>query len=130
MITFRGVIPKRGTKGAAGYDLTARKTVTVFPGAIEVIPSGTSAHFPSNLVGLVCSRSGLSTKGIIVLNAPGVIDSDFDKPIDIILMNVGKEPFYVTHGMRIAQLVFTPAFTANDEVENERVGGLGSTGTE
>ena len=128
MIVFNGVIPYRGTQGAAGYDLTSRKAVTVFPGAIEVIPSGTSAHFPSNIVGMVCSRSGLSTKGIMVVNAPGIIDSDYNKPIDIIITNIGKEPFYVTPGMRIAQLVFTPVVLATDIVTTQREGGLGSTG--
>jgi dUTP pyrophosphatase len=128
VIVFNGVIPKRGTQGAAGYDLTSRKAVTIFPGAIEVIPSGTSAHFPANVVGMVCSRSGLSTKGIMVVNAPGIIDSDYNKPIDIIITNIGKEPFYVTPGMRIAQIIFTPVILGTEIVTTVREGGLGSTG--
>ena len=91
------------------------------------LPPGTEAQ--------VRPRSGLSAKhGVTVLNAPGTIDSDYRGEIKVLLVNLGAEPFEVSRGMRIAQLVVTPVLA----VELEEVvalptsargeNGLGSTG--
>ena len=69
-----------------------------------------------------------------MLNAPGTIDSDYRGEVAAILINHGAEPFYVTRGMRIAQMVVAPVSQATlEEVETldltaRGAGGFGSTG--
>jgi dUTP pyrophosphatase len=72
--------------------------------------------------------------GVTVLNAPGTIDADYRGEIMVALVNLGSEPFTVTHGMRVAQLVVAPV-TRVEPVECDGVdatargaGGFGSTG--
>ena len=80
-------------------------------------------------------RSGLAFKhGVTVLNAPGTIDADYRGEVQVLLVNLGSEPFTVTRGMRIAQLVVAPVIQV-EPVEVELVdetpraaGGFGSTG--
>jgi dUTP pyrophosphatase len=80
-------------------------------------------------------RSGLALKNAVtVLNAPGTIDADYRGEVKVILVNLGAEPFEITRGMRIAQLVFAPVVRASmqqasslDETERGE-GGFGSTG--
>ena len=83
----------------------------------------------------VRSRSGLSAKhGVFVINSPGTVDSDYRGEIRIILANMGCEPFKISKGDRIAQLVVSPVTKATvisvDTIsQTERgVGGFGSTG--
>jgi dUTP pyrophosphatase len=80
-------------------------------------------------------RSGLAARhGITVLNAPGTIDADYRGEVQVLLINLGREPFTVTRGMRIAQLVVAPVVAArfvevrlvDDTGRGE--GGFGSTG--
>jgi dUTP pyrophosphatase len=80
-------------------------------------------------------RSGLAARhGVTVLNTPGTIDADYRGEIQVILVNLGSEPFIVTRGMRIAQLVIAPVaragvIEANVLDETPRgTGGFGSTG--
>jgi dUTP pyrophosphatase len=80
-------------------------------------------------------RSGLTLKhGIALVNSPGTIDSDYRGPVGVILLNTGDEPFEVTHGLRVAQMVVAPVvqatFRVADQLEaTERgAGGFGSTG--
>jgi dUTP pyrophosphatase len=81
-------------------------------------------------------RSGLALKNqITVLNTPGTIDADYRGEVGVILINHGKQPFVVTRGMRIAQLVLAPALQAQFVLANELsltsrgAGGFGHTGT-
>jgi len=80
---------------------------------------------------MVCSRSGLAAKeGVIVLNAPGIIDCDYEDTIKVVLFNSGDSLVRLTAGARIAQLVFAYAYRRTELVrEEQRTGGLGSTGT-
>ena len=80
-------------------------------------------------------RSGLAARaGVTVLNAPGTIDADYRGEITVLLINFGPEPFTVTRGMRIAQLVIAPILQArwrlSQTLEATRRGGagFGSTG--
>lgn len=78
-------------------------------------------------------RSGLALKhGITVLNTPGTIDNSYRKEIGVILYNAGHEPFYLTKGMKIAQMLIRPLYPSSFEVvedfEDTGRGGYGSTG--
>src|SRR5919198_143457 len=85
--------------------------------------------------GGVRPRSGLAAKhGVTVANAPGTIDADYRGEVGVILVNLGREPFRVTRGMRIAQLVVARHARAvwREVSELDRTvrgaGGFGSTG--
>lgn len=132
------VMPAYATAGAAGMDLSAcvPAPLTIAPGAIIVVPTGWALAIPAGFEGQVRPRSGLSTKfGVTVPNAPGTIDSDYRGELKVALINLGKEPFEITPGMRIAQLVIAPVVQARlREVDSldatiRGTGGFGSTGT-
>lgn len=128
-------IPTRGSARAAGIDLSAMGEGVIHPGCRWRINSGISVEIGDGFVGMVCSRSGLADKhGIAVLNAPGIIDADFRGEISVILHNSGTEPWFYSHGDRIAQLLIMPVSMTEFEVldslsETERgAGGFGSSG--
>jgi dUTP pyrophosphatase len=90
---------------------------------------------PPGYEGQVRVRSGLATKhGVVVPNAPGTIDSDYRGELKVALLNLSRDPFEVTHGMRIAQLVIAPIVRAEFRIVEELgqtlrgSGGFGSTG--
>ena len=133
-------LPHYATDAAAGMDLLAAiSDNTIFTleiGKRMLIPTGLCIELPSGFEGQVRPRSGLALKhGITVLNAPGTIDADYRGEVSVLLINHGDEPFQITRGMRIAQLVVAPVRQA---VWDERdalsdtsrgAGGYGSTGT-
>ena len=102
-----------------------------------MIPSGIKIEIPTGYEGQIRPRSGLAFKhGLTVLNSPGTIDSDYRGEIKVLIKNLGKNGFYVTPGMRIAQLIFAPVSKANikfvDKLETDSdrgEKGFGSTGT-
>jgi dUTP pyrophosphatase len=105
------------------------------PGLITLVPTGLALAIPPGYEGQVRPRSGLATKhAITVPNAPGTIDSDYRGELKVALMNLGKEPFTITHAMRIAQLVIAPVAQAHLvertslDVTTRGKGGFGSTG--
>lgn len=122
------------TSGSAAFDVRSRIDCEIQPSDIAIIPTGIALELPSGYEAQVRSRSGLSTKGITVVNAPGTIDADFRGEIQVILINLGKTPFHVERSMRIAQVVICPVMQVTFQwVEQlsatERAeGGLGSTG--
>jgi dUTP pyrophosphatase len=80
-------------------------------------------------------RSGLAARhGVTVLNSPGTIDADYRGELQVILVNLGAEPFVVRRGMRIAQLIVAPVEraeiveVANLDATGRAGGGFGSTG--
>ena len=133
------VIPKRATEGSAGLDLCAciDAPLTLNSGDTALIPTGLAIELPSSQYGaFVFARSGLSIKhGIGLLNAVGVIDSDYRGEIKVGVINQVKEPYTIEPGERIAQLVIMPVATLPVEEaqtlgESERgAGGFGSTGS-
>lgn len=137
---FEGLsLPAYETAGSAGADVRAALSedapVVLEPGAREMIPTGLSVAIPQGYEIQVRPRSGLAAKhGLTCLNTPGTIDSDYRGEIKVILINLGQEPFTITRGERIAQLVLAPVTQlAWEEVETldetERgAGGFGSTG--
>lgn len=135
-------LPQYQTAGAAAFDLAAAlaedEIVSVLPHQVVLIHTGFSMEIPVGYEGQIRARSGISVKHqIIPINAPGTIDSDYVQgPVIVALYNAGLEPYQVTRGMRIAQMVIAPAeqaviqeaFDAPPETARG-AGGFGSTGT-
>jgi dUTP pyrophosphatase len=108
-------VPAYSTGHAAGMDLHAAvgTPVTLKPGEIRLIPTGIAIEIPSGFEGQVRPRSGLALKhGISIVNAPGTVDADYRGEVGVILINLGKKPFAVEPGDRIAQLVIAPVVRA------------------
>ena len=131
-------LPAYETAGSAGADLRAHVpggAVVIAPLARALIPTGLRMGVPQGFEVQIRPRSGLALKhGIMLPNSPGTIDSDYRGEVGVIVLNGGSEPFEVTHGMRIAQMVIAPVVQADFAVV-ERLddtargtGGFGSTG--
>ena len=135
---FEGLsLPQYMTEGASGMDLLAacQDPVTLQAGDRALIPTGLIIALPKDVEAQIRPRSGLAIKhGITLLNTPGTIDADYRGEIQIILINHGKEPFIVTRGMRIAQMVLAKVVKASleivDNLDGTRrgAGGFGHTG--
>jgi dUTP pyrophosphatase len=128
-------LPARATEHAAGYDVRAAADVELAPGQIALVPTGFVMELPPSIECQVRPRSGLALKhGITLPNSPGTIDPDYRGELGIIVQNLGREPFRLARGERIAQLVFarfeTPRIEeAHGLAESARgAGGFGSTG--
>jgi len=131
-------LPRYMSEAAAGMDVCAavEEPLTLDPGAIRLVPTGLFVAVPPGYEIQVRPRSGLALKhGLTVVNAPGTIDADYRGEVGIILGNVGREPYTITRGMRIAQLVVAAVARAEvqvvDELPESRrgAGGFGSSGT-
>lgn len=133
-------LPAYATPGAAGLDLRAAvaadNPLILPPGERALIPTGLAMALPPGYEAQVRSRSGLALKhGIMVLNSPGTIDSDYRGEIGVIVLNFGKIPFTVRRGDRIAQMVIAEFVQAQlvevtELPETGRgTGGFGSTGS-
>ena len=133
-------LPQYQSALAAGLDLLAAVPADapfqIGPGGRAMIPTGIAIALPPGSEGQVRPRSGLAARhGITVLNTPGTIDADYRGEIQVILVNLGSEPFLVERGMRIAQLVIARVQHAK-LIESESLeptkrasSGMGSTGT-
>ena len=101
-------LPAYQSAHAAGMDLQAgvASDVTIAPGAIALIPTGFSIAVPVGFEAQIRPRSGLALKhGISMPNTPGTIDADYRGQLQVPLINLGSQPFVVTRGMRIAQII-------------------------
>ncbi len=133
-------LPEYATPDSAGLDLAAavKSDLVLAPGQRALVPTGLVIALPPGCEAQVRPRSGLALKhGITVLNSPGTVDADYRGEVCVILVNLGDQPFTVTRGMRIAQMVVARyerfAWRQVDGVEElpatERgAGGFGSTG--
>lgn len=130
-------LPSYMSAHAAGADLCAAVVadVVIEPGARTMIPTGFAIALPEGYEAQVRPRSGLALKnGVTCLNSPGTIDADYRGPVNVILANLGSEPFTVRRGDRIAQLVVAPVtraqfVLAEDLSPTPRAhNGFGSTG--
>jgi dUTP pyrophosphatase len=133
-------LPAYQTAHAAGLDLAAAvpadAPLTLAPGARSLVPTGFAVALPEGYEAQVRPRSGLAAHhGVTVLNTPGTIDADYRGEIQVILINLGSEPFTVTRGLRIAQLIIAPVGRATvleaetlDDTARGAV-GFGSTGS-
>lgn len=132
-------LPAYATPQSAGMDLMAatQGDVVLAPGAHTLVPTGLSIALPVGFEAQIRPRSGLAAKhAVTVLNTPGTVDADYRGEVKVILINLGKEPFTITHGMRIAQMVIAPVTQVLwQETETlpdttRGTGGFGSTGTD
>lgn len=132
-------LPAYETGGAAGMDLRAAvpdgAPIVIQPGGRAVVATGLQVEIPEGFEGQVRPRSGLAARqGVTVLNSPGTVDSDYRGEVKVILVNLGREPFEVERGARIAQLVIAPVTrmaieeTCQLEDSARGTGGFGSTG--
>lgn len=132
-------LPRYETAGAAGMDLIAANPagvpVVLAPMERRLVPTGLIIQLEQGFEAQVRPRSGLAFKhGVTVLNAPGTIDADYRGEVQVLLVNLGTEPFTITRGMRIAQMIIAPVTTvelvevATVDETARAAGGFGSTG--
>ncbi|MGB2706373.1 MAG: dUTP diphosphatase [Candidatus Omnitrophota bacterium] len=130
-------MPRYATDGSSGMDLYADVTdeIILAPGEIKLISCGVYLSIPQGFEAEVRPRSGLAMKhGITLVNAPGTIDSDYRGLVSLIMTNLGKSPFRIRRGDRLAQMVIKEVLRA-ELVEAEELdetvrsgGGFGHTG--
>jgi dUTP pyrophosphatase len=130
-------LPAYETDGAAGMDLRAAldAPLTLAPGDRAAVPTGIAIALPEGFEAQVRARSGLARRhGLAMVNAPGTVDSDYRGELQVLLINLGREPVTLARGDRIAQMVVAPVarvawreVTALDETARG-AGGFGSTG--
>ena len=130
-------LPDYATAAAAGADLLAAidQDIELKPLERRIVPTGIAIALPVGFEAQVRPRSGLAAKnGVTVANAPGTVDADYRGEVGVILVNLGSEPFRISRGMRIAQMVIARHARAvwREVAELDRTargaGGFGSTG--
>ena len=118
----------------AGMDLCAVEDATLEPGVPRLVPTGLTIEIPSGYEAQVRPRSGLALKHSITMpNAPGTIDPGYRGELRVILLNLGREPYAIHAGDRIAQMIvarYEPVeWAEGDLADSERgAGGFGSSG--
>jgi dUTP pyrophosphatase len=125
--------PRRATNGSACFDVYAAEETTVYPGKVTLVRTGLKMKAPHGTFIEIRPRSGLSTKGVIMVNAPGTIDSDYALEVKVPLTIIFGDSYQIKVGDRIAQLRVVDdvpaAFTWGHVLPSgNRDGGFGSTG--
>ena len=127
--------PKKAHPDDAGYDLYSRIDAVLEPLSGMVIPVGFAMELPSGYEAQIRPRSGLAAKHhITVTNSPGTVDANYRGEIKAILYNLGREPFIIQRGDRIAQMVICklPEITLVEAAElsetDRNTNGFGSSG--
>jgi dUTP pyrophosphatase len=132
--------PKFAYEGDSGFDLRAdiEENVILNPGERYLVPTGLYFELVKGLEIQVRPRSRLAIKhGITVLNSPGTVDSHYRGEVKVPLINLGKEPFKIVKGDRIAQAVIAPVYgegkvvlekTSNINETSRGEGGFNSSG--
>ena len=128
-------LPARATEGSAGYDIASAEDLVLAPMERRLVKTGFAFAIPAGFEMQVRPRSGLALKhGVSLPNTPATIDSDYRGELMIALINLGAEPFPITRGMRIAQLIIArveaPSMVEVSELPatGRGAGGFGSTG--
>lgn len=134
-LTPTAKLPARATEGAAGFDVYCSGKFEIWPNETVSVSTDILIEVPKGYEAQVRSRSGLSIQGVIVVNSPGTIDSDYRGELRVLLKNIGSYRKTFEHGERVAQLVFQklPDVVIEeapiDESSSARgSGGFGSTG--
>jgi dUTP pyrophosphatase len=131
-------LPEYATMGSGAVDLKAciEQSIRILPGGVKTLPTGLAVALPEGYGMFISSRSGLAIQhDIIVLNSPGLIDSDYRGEVRVVLKNTGDTVFFIHPGARIAQafIVQLPRIRwlpVGDLPDTERgAGGFGHTGT-
>jgi len=125
-------LPVYGHPGDAGLDLFSVEDLTLAPGETKAVPTGIQVAIPPGHVGLVWDKSGISLRGVHRL--AGVVDAGYRGEVRVVMVNLGRDPFPIKSGMKIAQLLVQTA-AAVTVVESDDLdetprgeGGFGSTG--
>ena len=128
-------LPSYQSEHAAGMDVRAVEERTLQPGETALIPTGFAMAVPPGYEAQLRPRSGLALKnGITLLNSPGTIDADYRGAVQVILTNLGHQPFFINPGDRIAQMVIAKVERAEIHIVKELdetirgEGGFGSSG--
>ncbi len=128
------ILPKRATAGSAGYDFFATSDISLAHGQTVKIPTGIRCKIDEGWVLKIYPRSSLGFKYRLTLNnTVGIIDSDYyyaenEGHIFIKMTNYGDVPLTIKKGCAFAQGVFVEyGITVDDECEEKRTGGFGST---
>lgn len=129
-------IPHIAYNGDAGVDLRSVERIVLEPQERAMVATGLAIALPEGYAGFVLPRSGLAAKhGISIVNAPGLIDSNYRGELKVILLNTDPDKsFTIEIGDRIAQLIVMPVPTINFEqveelTESQRgESGFGSSG--
>merc|ERR1712038_2092449 len=128
-----GMIPTRGSKLSAGYDLASAEDTIIKAGDKGIVRTDLSIACPEGTYARIAPRSGLAVKKFIDVGA-GVVDADYRGAVGVVLFNFGTEDFVIRKGDRIAQLILEKVSMV-DVVEVEELddtqrgaGGFGSTG--
>lgn len=130
----RECTPNEVRAGDAGIDLKARKDYCFKPYNTHKMPTGIKVAIPEGHVGLIFARSGYGSRGFILRNGTGVIDSNYRGEIFVPMINTAESIFEIKKGHRIAQMVivpiFNPVFELVDELNETNRGkdGFGSSG--
>jgi dUTP pyrophosphatase len=125
-------LPVYGHPGDAGLDLFSVVDRALGPGEVYPVPTGLQVAIPPGFVGLVWDKSGISLKGVHRL--AGVVDAGYRGEVQVVMINLGRGPFTLKKGMKIAQMLIQPVAsvavveceTLDDTSRGE--GGFGSTG--
>ncbi|OPY88585.1 MAG: Deoxyuridine 5'-triphosphate nucleotidohydrolase [Smithella sp. PtaU1.Bin162] len=127
-------LPQYMTDQAAGMDIFAAvaKEEIILPGERKKIPTGISVALPAGYEAQIRPRSGLALReGVTLLNSPGTIDADYRGEIALIMINHGEDPFIVSRGLRLAQMVIQKIYRVNwvqSEELNSTARGAGGFG--
>ena len=129
-------VPSYAHPGDAGADLYAAEDVELLPGERAVVGTGLAIALPDGYAAFVHPRSGLAARhGVTLVNAPGTVDAGYRGEIKVTVINTdAKEPFRLSRGDRVAQLVVKrverAAFTEVELLPGSArgTGGFGSTG--
>lgn len=129
-------MPSPATSGSAGYDLASAEEGELAPLERKLFRTGFSIAVPEGYECQLRPRSGLAYRhGITLPNTPATVDSDYRGELMVALVNLGRETFQVTRGMRIAQMIIArverATFRAVDELPptTRGIGGFGSSGS-
>jgi dUTP pyrophosphatase len=127
-------VPAYQTSGASGFDLECLEDIIISPRSIVLVETGLAVEIPKNYELQIRTRSSMALNGVMVLNTPGTVDSDYRGELKVILHNVTAYPRFYQKGSRIAQAVVCPivqvSFQELQELSETIRGaaGHGSTG--
>ncbi|MGI0054880.1 MAG: dUTP diphosphatase [Thermoplasmata archaeon] len=126
-------VPRRATPGSAGFDLASVESVVLRAGQVMLVRTGWRMRAPPGCFLEVRPRSGLSSKGVLMVNAPGTIDRDYAGEVFVPLTYLFRGTYRIAAGDRIGQMRVVIDRAARFRLGRvrpvgSRRGGFGSTG--
>jgi dUTP pyrophosphatase len=125
-------LPERAHPSDAGADLFSNEHCEIYPGEQKLVDTGVAVKIPRGFAGFIYNRSSQGKRGITIPHSVGVIDADYRGNLKVLLKNISEDPYVITVGDRIAQLVVQrvelPTFRDAWNDTQRGTGGFGSTG--